>query len=149
MDTVKKNKSGFFWHPLCGVSGIRLRLKKIQDNSSLRIRKYGASEKVILNLLQVFLFNKKSHRKERKRIRNEVFEVGHDDGFSQRPDRSMGFAEKLMIHGECSRFEEKEKPPAGVCCLGEVLVCSLCETCWRESGKLLILIIAYKIVNVN
>ncbi len=26
----------------------------------------------------------------------------------------MGFAEKLMIHGECSRFEEKEKPPDSV-----------------------------------
>jgi hypothetical protein len=65
--------------------------------SLLRIWKYGASEKFVLNLLKISLGNKKSHRKERKKIRNEVFEGRHGIGFSQRPDRSMGFAEKLMV----------------------------------------------------
>ncbi len=54
-------------------------------------------ENLILNLLKTSISNKKSRRKERKKIRNWIFEVGHDGGFSQCPDRSMGFAEKLMV----------------------------------------------------
>jgi hypothetical protein len=50
---------------------------------------------------------------ERKRIRNWVFEVGHDGGFSQRPDRSMGFAEKLRI-SPVYHFLKKKKPPAAM-----------------------------------
>ena len=51
---------------------------------------------------------------ERKRIRNWVFEVGHDDGFSQRPDRSMGFAEKLRIGPVYQVFGKIKTPGSDV-----------------------------------
>lgn len=60
-------------------------------------RMYGVP-KIRLSLLKRHPFPTKNRTKtERKKIRNWVFEVGHDCGFSQRPDRSMGFAEKLMV----------------------------------------------------
>ncbi len=61
---------------------------------------------------------------ERKRIRNWVFEVGHDDGFSQRPDRSMGFAEKLRI-SPVYHFLKKKKPPAAMLLTARGVWCAL------------------------
>lgn len=95
------------------ISEIHFYFRRVEVTFSLlRIRKYGASEKVTSTLRNIFS-TKNRTKMERKRIRNWVFEVGHDDGFSQRPDRSMGFAEKLRI-SPVYHFLKKKKPLAAM-----------------------------------
>jgi hypothetical protein len=87
------------------ISEIHFYFRRVEVTFSLlRIRKYGASEKKTLRLFETFFSTKNRTEMERKRIRNWVFEVGHDGGFSQRPDRSMGFAEKLRIKPSIAFF---------------------------------------------